>query len=346
MAQKTSFKAFLLCAGFGSRFYPYTQCVSKALIPFLNHPLSAYNLLLLKRMGAKNVLANARVQQKDLPFRLRQQALSLGLKSLKISFEKELLGSAGGLWKAKDFFSSEPHFFYLNGDSFIWPKTINCLGDFYDQHIKSGALASFLTTEALTEHSVLWADSENQIESFVKKPLNNSAIKAHQFCGLALFSAKIFKFIKPGSRHIFTDVLEELCGKEHLSVHSVNHLKMLDMNSLSSYLKETHHALNSLFKKEDHSIFLTKTLDVLNSQWNKFQGDNYVSQTAVPKHFKDQDCYFLGGSHIKGLNKVFVKDFCVAGRNSRFLNSLKVCRSVVSEKSLVGKHLSSDLILF
>ena len=51
-------KAFLLCAGRGTRFEPHSCVLPKVLIPFLNVPLVAYNLCMLKLLGVGQVIAN------------------------------------------------------------------------------------------------------------------------------------------------------------------------------------------------------------------------------------------------------------------------------------------------
>ena len=243
-----SLKAFLLCAGEGTRFRPYTSILPKPLIPFLNVPLCAYNLYLLKMLGVQNIIANTHVHSPLLEKELGFLAHLAGLPPPAFSFEETLLGSAGGLLKVKDFFIpkgynysasyKEKHlgrltsksrnfkghqykpepFFYLNGDSFIWPETEGSLLDFYSSHLQSGALASFLvwpasnmtidspclsppssvesdSSQSNIKKSYIYAEDE-RVCSFSKPPERNTKAKPYAFLGLAVFSPQIFNEIE------------------------------------------------------------------------------------------------------------------------------------------------------
>ena len=208
-------KSFLLCAGEGTRFRPHTLVLPKPLIPFLNLPVCAYNLYLLKMLGVKEIITNIHVHTELLKKELSFLAQQAGLAQPAFSFEERLLGSAGGLLKVRDFFSSSVPFFYLNGDSFIWPETDNSLLDFYSAHVKSGALVSFLvrpvtgpsvhsidvlssqadsTNTGGTKKGYIYAENET-ICSFSEPPKGNTKAKPYEFSGLALFSPHIFNEI-------------------------------------------------------------------------------------------------------------------------------------------------------
>ena len=208
-------KAFLLCAGEGTRFRPHTLVLPKPLIPFLNLPICAYNLYLLKMLGVEEIITNTYVRPELLKKELSLLARRGGLAQPAFSVEETLLGSAGGLLQVRDFFSSSSPFFYLNGDSFIWPETDKSLLDLYSTHVESGALVSFLVRPAgdLAVHSLaspsLQAGSTNKdgakkgyiyakneaICSFSKPPKGNTKTKPYEFSGLAVFSPQIFNEI-------------------------------------------------------------------------------------------------------------------------------------------------------
>ena len=219
-----SLKAFLLCAGEGTRFHPHTKSIPKPLIPFLNLPLCAYNLYLLKTLGVQNIIANIHTHPTLLKKELKKLAQQTGLNPPAFSFEKNLLGAAGGLLKVKDFFNPSEPFFYLNGDSFIWLNTKEELSDFYLAHVQSKALVSFLVwpaynlksslslnyTKKLAPHlkkglyvnlqksvqkGYIYA-KEEKVCSFSTPPGDNKKAKPYEFSGLALFSPSIFKKIE------------------------------------------------------------------------------------------------------------------------------------------------------
>lgn len=415
MLKSPGISGFLLCAGEGSRFEPHTRFVPKPLLPFLNLPLLAYNIYLLRILGVKRLSANVHAHPELLKTQLKKWARKGEMDSLFLSHEKNLLGSAGGLLKLKNFFKGSKPFFYLNGDSFmLWRKENikksggfktqsslegpllegNTLKNFYLSHISTGALASFLvrprellnpTRDHLLNQTrsrkrgFIWANRETgEVYSFFHPKEKNHLIKPYDFSGLALFSPKIFKEIKPGALHIFKDVLESKPLKKHCRVYPLSSLKLLDMNQLDTYLKGTGEML-SLLKRErgeksgGHGSFLRSVLSFYSPAWNFFEGENYFSATALenPRAFEKKNILFCG-TKVKGLEKLSVKGFSVLGdfsslhcpsvsfrgekKTSGFLNPLqlsekKLFQKIIMEKSVLGEglslktHLKNSLVL-
>ena len=74
-----SLKAFLLCAGVGERFYPYTETLPKVLFPFLNVPLVSYNLFLLKTLKVHQCIVNTHRHSELITRSLKEQSSVLNL---------------------------------------------------------------------------------------------------------------------------------------------------------------------------------------------------------------------------------------------------------------------------
>ena len=333
-------RGFLLCAGKGTRFYPHTHVLPKVLLPFLNLPLSAYNLYLLKTLGVKKWAANIHAHSEILTDELNEQAKTADLSSPVLSYENSLLGSAGGLLKLKPFFEKEECFFYLNGDSFIWPESEESL-DFYQSHVESGALASFLVQTTNKTAGVIWANDKDQVESFLQKP-QKSNVKPYDFTGLALFSRSVLEEIKPGALHIFKDVLESENLKPHLRVHSVSSLEFLDMNQLDTYLQATRKALCFLQEKKG---FLQKVLNCFSRRWNFYQGENYFSATEIKNPPGEKANILFCGDRVKGLEKLSVKNFSVLGNHSSIISDVCMESSVLGSGVFLNKDLQNELML-
>jgi NDP-sugar pyrophosphorylase family protein len=337
-------RGFLLCAGRGTRFYPHTRVLPKVLLPFLNLPLSAYNLYLLRSLGVKEWAANIHVHPEILKDKLKEQAETAGLSPPVFSQEQILLGSAGGLLKLRSFFEKEEPFFYLNGDSFIWPQSEDNLNYFYKSHVESKALASFFVRPTSKTVGVIWADDKQQIASFLKKP-EESGMKPYDFSGLALFSPRILELIKPGDLHIFKDVLESEVLKSHLRVFSVSGLKLLDMNQVDTYLEATKEALCFLQQREKG--FLQQVLNCFSSRWNYFRGENYFSATKVGSPPAGKENILFCGREVKGLEKfsIKVKDFSVLGDHSSVLSDVSIESSVLGAGVSLDRNLRKELVL-
>jgi len=343
-----SLKAFLLCAGQGSRFHPHTNTLPKVLLPFLNLPLISYNLYLLKKLKVTNLAANVHTQANKLEENITKHSKVINIPKPVLSFETKLLGAAGGLLKLKPFFENTKNFFYLNGDSLLcWNPNDN----FYNSHVKSGAMASFLCKPTHKKTGVIWADKNYQVLSFLKKP-NTHPTKAYDFCGLALFSKKIFKEIKLEDHHIFKDVLESQKLKPHLRIHCTPDLEFLDMNQLKSYLQNTKKTLYALKNNNTKVNFLKKTLDVFSPKWRAFEGENYFSATPIKNPFpiknqlNNKKDFLFCGKEVKGLSNLSIKNFAVIGNKAVISSKLHLEESVLGDNySSKNKTLYRKLIL-
>jgi N-acetyl-alpha-D-muramate 1-phosphate uridylyltransferase len=108
----------LMSAGLGTRLRPFTDEVSKALMPVLGVPAAQFAVSALAEAGVGKIVAN--VHHLAEKTRTGLLSLELGQAELRISDEEGLLmGSAGGLRKGLPLLGgsggAEP-FFWLNGD--------------------------------------------------------------------------------------------------------------------------------------------------------------------------------------------------------------------------------------
>lgn len=103
----------ILAAGFGTRLKPLTDKTPKPLLPINGVPLIVYQLKLLHFHGIREVIINLHHLGDQI-----QEALgdgsSFGLR-LHYSVEEKILGTGGGLVKARPFFEDKP-VLVLNSD--------------------------------------------------------------------------------------------------------------------------------------------------------------------------------------------------------------------------------------
>ncbi len=301
------------------------------MLPFLNVPLAAYNLFLLKQLGVQEAAANVYGQHKNiLAKQLKKIARTVNI-SLNISYENTLLGSAGGLRKLKPFFMStkEEDFYYLNGDSMIWLPNTTTLQRFYTAHKKSHALVSFLCCPPNKKQAVLRTNSLGRIHSFTH-PSKTDKRKYH-FCGLALVSRRIFQKIPMRAKHLFYDVLETACKKDIVRVHAMRGLKTLDMNQLSSYLDGTQKALSWLFSSSAHQpAFLCDILNIFSPGWRVFH---------------QPDTIIFCGRNVKGLPHLHAQHFAVLGDNCQMSPDCYIERAVLNKGVRLNQNISNNLLI-
>ena len=369
-------KAFLLCAGKGTRFRPHTLKLPKSLIPCLNLPLIAYNLYLCKILNVKEWSANTYMHPQILKQGLQKWGEKAGLSPPMLSYEEELLGSAGGLLKVKDFLEKEEHFIYLNGDSFILPPSKEILENFYQAHVQSKALVTFLVTPTNKTTDVLWANSQHQVyfsplpQGTQSPPLRGSLTQGalsesetpstnklvgkkgtpspYCFSGLAVFSSRIFKEIKTPKGHIFKDVLDKKSLRPYLRIYSVPNLTLLDMNQANTYLKAVKTLLLILEKKEDgQRSFLKEVLDCFSPGWDRFTTERGFSAVPLPPQLKNKvkNHFLFCGSQVQGLEKLSVEDFAVLGENTVITQNLKMTRAVAGPGVCLSSNLNNKLVI-
>ena len=104
--------AMILGAGFGQRARPLSLVRPKPLFPVLNRPIISHTLDSLAPLGLRQVVVNTH----HLADRLEAYLAGLGHKpAIRISREETILGTGGGLRKARPFLGPDP-FLVINGD--------------------------------------------------------------------------------------------------------------------------------------------------------------------------------------------------------------------------------------
>lgn len=192
----------ILAAGLGTRLKPLTNKTPKPLVLAGGIPLIFYNLALLKKYGITEVVINLH----HLGGQIRK-TLGTGKKfgfKFYYSDEKTILGTAGGIRKAKRYLQEEP-FLVLNGD------IINDAP--LDQFIKSAkknksALATLLVKPCAQKNplgQIYFNSNSSRILSIRNPPIKKKGtIKKYQvgiFTGIQFISPKFFtikKDLTPG----------------------------------------------------------------------------------------------------------------------------------------------------
>lgn len=136
-------KAMILAAGLGTRLRPFSLVRPKPLFPVLDQPLLIRIIDQLRAHGIGEILVNC--------YHLKDQIVNLLTRQpgVYLQQENEILGTGGGLRKAKEFFGKEP-ILIVNGDIF---HTIN-LTKIIQEHKQSGNIASLVLHDYLRFNNV------------------------------------------------------------------------------------------------------------------------------------------------------------------------------------------------
>ena len=158
-------KAFLLAAGKGERLSPYTQFLPKPLFPILGVPILEIQLKKLLKLGIQDIEINLfHLKEKLLDF-LRSFSQKNPV-NLAIFEEKELLGTGGGIFNAKDFFTNST--LIINSDIlFDFPLEI-----LIECHQKNKSLITLVCTFNSNSKNVKVDFRKNKVLAFRSKDSN------------------------------------------------------------------------------------------------------------------------------------------------------------------------------
>ena len=190
-------KAVILAAGYGKRLNPLTNRIPKVMLPLNNKPLLYYQINWLKKNGIKEIAINLH----HLPSKIKDylKKNDFGIK-IKISYEKKILGTSGGVKKLENFLKDST-FIVFYGDN-ITNLNINNLLKF---HKKKKGIATICLHEidkkSIKEASVVELDKNSRILNFIEKPDLKEidfSKKIYSNAGVYIMEPEVLDFIPKG----------------------------------------------------------------------------------------------------------------------------------------------------
>ena len=112
-----SFSAMILAAGYGKRMLPLTKEIPKPLIKINSVSLLKNSIDFLYKIGCKNIVINTHYKHNLISEFIQEISINY---NIKISYEKNILDTAGGVKNAMRLFDDE-NIIVTNSDVF-WKK--------------------------------------------------------------------------------------------------------------------------------------------------------------------------------------------------------------------------------
>ena len=179
----------LLAAGLGTRLRPLTDLRPKPIVPVANRPLAVFAMEHLARSGVRSVVANTHPQPERVESSL-QGVCPKGV-DLRFSRETELLGTAGGLRKARPLFDDpQSPIIVVNGDTLFAPD----LGRAYSVHVARGAVATMILrpTDQPARFGAIGIDQNDWVRSLLGTPSDRRVRQSLMFTGIQILSPEAF----------------------------------------------------------------------------------------------------------------------------------------------------------
>ncbi len=181
-------KALLLSAGYGYRLKPYTNTLPKCLLPICGKPLLFHWLDLLEKEKISEVLINTHYLSENIKQAITSRTNNI---KIKITYEKELLGSAGTIFFNRDFFENEENFLLLYSDNLTNVPLTSLINFHYK---KNSTFTTYVyETNNPTEKGIFEIDEKTgNVIGFEEKPQNPKSNYAN--AGLGVLNKKIFNY--------------------------------------------------------------------------------------------------------------------------------------------------------
>ena len=211
--------AILLAGGFGKRLRPITNNIPKCLVEVRGKPLLEHWLIKLKELNCNSVLINSHYLADQVQKFLDNFESSL---NIKLTYEKELLGTAGTLIDNLDFFNDDEGLL-IHADNF----TKNNLRSLVNSHKSrpKKALLTMLTfnTEKPKQCGIVETNEEGMVSGFYEKSDEFHGYKANG--ALYMFDRKFLSWVSKNHKKandFSLDILPNLIGK--IYTHHINDL--------------------------------------------------------------------------------------------------------------------------
>ena len=200
-------KAIILAAGFGKRLLPLTKEQPKPLLEVKGKKLLDYSISFLLANGVSNIIINSHYLHEQISNFVNER-----YPNIKISYEKEILDTGGGILNALPFFKGE-NFLVLNSDT-IW--TNDCKIDlkkltdvFYEGKNKAALL---LATKENSFDSNLSGDFGIDEQGFLNKKEKN-----YIYTGCQILNPDIFNKKNTRSSFSMNEIWEDLIKDNSLN---------------------------------------------------------------------------------------------------------------------------------
>ncbi len=191
-------RAFLLSSGLGTRLRPLTETIPKPLVPIFHKPLLTFALDHLLACGICEIGINVRYLWEAFYEAFQVQTNSKGddigfYEKTPLHFFKEAsyLETGGSLRNARHFLE-QGTFLIHNGDILTNIE----LGGLFDQHQKSGAIATLLLREEGGPLNVCYDETSNRVLDIRGTP-TSSEYPLFLYGCIAIVEPAIFEFIAP-----------------------------------------------------------------------------------------------------------------------------------------------------
>lgn len=331
-------KAFILAAGAGTRLRPLTYEIPKPMVPLANKPVVEYTIESLKKHNITSMMMNLHT----LPHLIKNyfgDGKDFGV-DISYSYEENLLGTAGGLKKCREFFDST--FIVMSGDGLSDIEITSAL----EFHKKKKSLATMILKKIETRfnYGITVADRFNKIVKFVEKPTWGSVFSDTVNTGIYIFEPEIFKFIPEGFYDFGQDLWPKLLKlKKPIYAYTTNGY-WTDIGNIEEYKKATKDILEGKINLNiPGKPFRTKEVKIGENSFVD-KSVKFIGKSLIGRNCKIGKNVVVDNGTIIG-NNVIIKDDVII-KDSILLDNVVVNNEAKLHSSIVNIDVPKKLSVY
>lgn len=222
-------RALLLAAGLGTRLRPLTNTIPKCLVPIHGKPLLWYWLEMLEKAGVQPILINLHY----FADAVREYLSTTGFtQNISTVYEEQLLGTAGTLYKNRDFFENDPVMLVHADNLSKFDVTAFIQAH---QNRPAGCEITMMTFTTPTPEScgVVELDERGVVQAFHEKVINPPGNLANG--AVYIIGPSVFEFLESLEKEeidFSTEVLPHYIGRISTFHNNIYHR---DIGTMESY---------------------------------------------------------------------------------------------------------------
>ncbi len=239
-------QAMIFSAGLGTRLHPLTNDLPKALAPIGNTTLLEYNLKFLASQGIDSFIINTHHFADKIEDYLKKNDF-FGL-DIYISYEKELLDTAGGVAKVRNLIKNDQLLLY-NVD-IISDIDIDKL---YRYHCKNKADITLAVRDRTTSRYLLFDEKnimtgwKNKKTEEIKLCDDKKKYKELAFSGISLINRDVLDEIGPVEKKSLIDFYLNICKERNILAYIHDDDYWFDCGSIEKLKNAEKYIFNKTF---------------------------------------------------------------------------------------------------
>lgn len=336
-------KACIMCGGAGTRLRPLTFKHPKPSIPILNKPSVLHLIEHLSREGFNEIVMTLGYMGELIEEQLGNGHM-FGVH-IDYVYEKEKLGTAGGVKNAEKYLKGEP-FIVLGGD-----HVLNLdLREMYRFHETNDAPVTIglLSIDDPREFGIADMDINNRIHRFLEKPRAGQIFSNLASTGIYICDPSIFEWIPEHKKYDFAKDLFPFMLEANKKINGVLvRGKWTDVGSSAAYRQAQRWMLDSLPGTTIEGNFTTRNARIrgpLSIGNNVCIGSNssLVGPIVIGENTNIGDNVLVGPYSVIGSN-------CTIEDNAKILSSYlfdnvsigsdsNISGGVVADETVIGDH--------